>query len=146
MSNRVHIDTMEQIDFKGREVSYAIHIFDDNDETTIFVAKGDIDCDDMDVLRNVIKAKHRHDIHGGSCQVIEDILDFIEENTKGVTIANTFYDYKDIAEVMKYDFREVVSCPDCGWESFDSDAYDQPCMRDGCEGTMSKTKMEEYER
>lgn len=145
MSNRISIDTMEQVDFKSREASYAIHIYDDYSETTIFVKKEEIDCDDMDVLRNVIKAKHRSDLHGGSCQIIEEMLDFVEENAKGITIANEFYDYGDLSEVLKFDYRRLYKCPKCGWESFDDDSY--VCNRgDDCDGVMEFVEEEEYEK
>lgn len=144
MSNNVNIDTFEKIDFKTRDISYCIHIYDDNDETTLFVAKEDIDCDDLEVLKNLIKAKHRPEIHGGSCQIVEDILDFAEDNTKGITIANEFYEYSQIEEVFKYDFRRLYKCPICGWESWDDDCAE--CRQSNCDGEMEFVEEKEYEK
>jgi len=143
MGNRANIDTMEQVDFKTREVNYAIHIYDDYKETTIFVAKEDIDCDDMDVLRNLIRAKNQWDIHGSSCDIIVDLLDFVEKNARGMGIANEWYDADALAEVFKYDFRNLYKCPKCSWESYDEDSTD--CPRCG-DGTEMKFIEEEYEK
>jgi len=145
MSNRLHIDTQEIIDFKSREASFAIHIYDDYGETTIFVSKEQIDCDDMEVLKNVIKAKHRCDIHGGSCDFISDFLDFARENAKGITIANTFYDYVELQDFLDYDIRKVYFCPECGWESFDDSEYEADCGQSDCNGVITEIKEEWYE-
>jgi hypothetical protein len=41
--------------------------------------------------------------------------------------------------------REVYSCPICGWESFDPNAYESPCGQDNCTGTLTDVHREPYE-
>ena len=42
--------------------------------------------------------------------------------------------------------RDVYFCPVCGWESFDADDYESPCGQTDCEGVLSETRTEEYEK
>lgn len=41
--------------------------------------------------------------------------------------------------------REVIYCPLCGWESFDSNQYEEPCGQSDCDGRLTETREEEYE-
>ena len=147
MSNQISIDVFERNNLRTGDIDYCIAIYDDYDETTLFVAREDIPDDDLELLKNVIKFKHQDDIFGGdSCRVIQDVLDYIEEHECSVNIGNHYYSYDEMKDVLKYDFREVYFCPKCNWESTDDVDYDVPCLRYGCNGHMSQVREEWYEK
>ena len=144
--NSINIDTFERVDFKSRETEYCIHIYDDNDETVLIVTKEEIDCSDITVLENVIKAKNHPEIHGGSCQTIEEILDFVSENAKSMTIANELYSYEQLEETLSQDIRTVCSCPICGWELFGEDCYELECGQSNCNGFLTLKREEWFDK
>ena len=147
MSNSVRIDLYERKDLRTGAVDYTIDICDDNDSATlVFLSKKDVPDNDMELLEYIIRAKHAHDIHGTSCDAVVEILDFVYDHKHPIRIGDKRYEWSEIEQVMKYDFRDIISCPKCGWESFSDDDYDHPCLRGGCDGTMSEFRNESYEK
>lgn len=147
MSNSVYVDVFERKDLRTDAVDYTVVIADDNDSTTlIFAEKSDIPENDMELLSRLIKAKHEQDEHGTSSDVVADILEWVYENKGAIRIGDKRYEWSEIKDVMKYDYRTVIFCPKCEWESFSDDDYDHNCLRDYCDGTMTEIRTEEYER
>ena len=151
MPNRPTINFFQRVDMRTHAVDYTIDVYDDYGHTTLVFPCGhgvvSCDCnDDMVLLKAIIKAKHDNGIHGTSCDVLWAVFDYIEEYKIAICIGDKKYEWSEIEDVMRYDFRDVISCPKCGWESFSDDDYDHPCMRDGCDGIMSEIRNEEYEK
>ena len=145
MSNRININVFERNNLRTGDIDYCIAIYDDYDETTLLVEREDIPDDDFELLKNIIKFKHQEDVFGGdSCRVIEEMLDYIEENECTVNIGNHYYFYEEIKDIMKYDFREVYFCPKCNFESINDVDYKKSCLRCGCDGNISEIREEWY--
>ena len=51
-----------------------------------------------------------------------------------------------VEETLSRDIREVYFCPDCGWESYDDVDYEADCGQSDCDGNITETRDEWYER
>lgn len=147
MGNRASIEVFERKNLRNNGIDYCISIYDDYDETTLFVAREDIPDDDLELLKKLIEFKHQEDVFGGgSCRVIEDVLDYIEKHQNGIYVGNTYFSYEEIKEVLDHDIRTVFYCPKCGWESYNEEDCNVFCLRDGCDGEMSEQREEWYKK
>jgi hypothetical protein len=145
--NRAFVDAFENVNLRTGAVHYSVEVSDDYDSTIlIFAEKSDVPDDDLELLKEVIKAKHNEDEHGKGSAVVKGVLDYVEEHQMPMLIGGTRYEWEQLKEIFDFDIREVFFCPKCGWESFDDSDYDVPCLRYGCDGHMSETREEWYEK
>jgi len=90
MSNRVHLNAVK-IEYLNGSVTYGYTISDDNEMTFENNAEAMIQ-DDMELLKY---ARETAD------STTEGILDFVQENQKGILINDSWYDWDDIKEAWK---------------------------------------------
>ena len=145
MPNRPTITVYKKMDRKLKLIDYQVEIYDDNVHTYfLFPDESHIPENDMELLEARIKASHDTGTHGTACDDVRDILAYVRENKCAMRIDDTLYQWDDIKETMKYDFRNLYACPVCGWESYDDDCGDCPDCEDG--GQMHFMEQEHYKK
>lgn len=146
MSNNANIIAYKRVNVRTQAVSYIVHIHDDIDETVIIVGRNEIPTDDMELLKIMIEATHREGYHAGSAEIIKNILDRVFYQSLDMFIGDTEYSNEEIFATISQDIREVFYCHKCGWESFNDVDYETSCGKCGCDGSLTETREEWYER
>lgn len=90
MSNRVHLNAIK-MEYLSGHVSYGYTISDDEDMSFDNNAEAMIE-DDLELLRYAKKTADAS---------TEAMLDFMQENEKGILINDSWYDWDDIKKVWE---------------------------------------------
>jgi len=147
MPNRTSIEIFQRRNLMTQKVDYTIDMYDDHDYVAL-ILDGDIvhPQDLLQAIERLIRETHREDIHGGDAEKVRDMLDRLVEDERGVYFGSNTYPYSMIKDTLSQDLREVYFCPKCGWESFDDVNYEADCGQSGCDGKMTETRDEWYDK
>jgi len=93
MSNRIYANANKVENLRSGEIYYEVDIFDSYEYGSINISEEEIPQNDMDTLQHLI---NRPD----DSEDIANLLDFMREHKKGITINDTFYDWEEIKHLF----------------------------------------------
>jgi len=91
-SNNVYLIPTEFKNVRTGEIEKGIRVFDDYASSYYVLFEGELPEDDLDLLRLALECDER---------AVREILDSIQEESKGIVIGSTYYSWEEIKEVFE---------------------------------------------